>query len=297
MCFLSVFSLCVFSVCVLSVCFLCVFFLSVFSVCVFSLCFLSVFSTLCVYLYLCFLSVLSVCVFCLCFLSGFAFYRTTKNDTFLRINFDIILLWSGLAGQLLFADINTIKGWWSANSQIICLQYRYKILTRYFGLSGYPASSFLIAEFSINTLSTNIFPISLPSTTRSCSIQMQVGMVTGVAKPDLEQTLKNPRARMKINKGSPFSSCVRVSQEHAKNASAATTFSRQTHPVKLSGTQTRQATLRQLHKAQLFRLGGVRSCIPHWNLWPQCNIFKDDIQTFNSSTVAVVRINKEWMRN
>ena len=44
------------------------------------------------------------------FLSGFAFYRTTKNDTFLSINFYIILLWSGLAGQLLFADINTIKG-------------------------------------------------------------------------------------------------------------------------------------------------------------------------------------------
>ena len=56
---------------------------------------------------LCFLSVLSVCVFCLCFLSGFAFYRTTKNDTFLSINFDIILLWSKLADQLLFADINS----------------------------------------------------------------------------------------------------------------------------------------------------------------------------------------------
>ena len=52
------------------------------------------------------------------FLSGFAFYRTTKNDAFLSVNFYIILLWSGLAGQLLFADINTIKGW-SANSQLI----------------------------------------------------------------------------------------------------------------------------------------------------------------------------------
>ena len=92
-------------------------------------------------------------------------------------------------------------------------------------------SVFLIAEFSNNTLSTNIFPISLPSTTRSCSIQMQVGMVTGVAKPDLEQTLKNPRARMKIIKGNPFSSCVRVSQEHAKNASAATTCSRRHTPL------------------------------------------------------------------
>ena len=119
MCFLFVFSVCVFSlcflsafslcVCVFSLCFLFVFSLSVFSLCVFCLCFLSV----------CFLSVFSVCflcVFCLCFLSGFAFYRATKNDS---INFYIILLWSGLAGQLLFADINTIKGWWSANSQLI----------------------------------------------------------------------------------------------------------------------------------------------------------------------------------
>ena len=48
-----------------------------------------------------------------------ACHNTTKNDTFLSINFDIILLWSGLADQLLFADINTIKGWWSANSQLI----------------------------------------------------------------------------------------------------------------------------------------------------------------------------------
>ena len=29
-----------------------------------------------------------------------------------------ILLWSGLADQLLFAGINTIKGRWSANSQL-----------------------------------------------------------------------------------------------------------------------------------------------------------------------------------
>ena len=79
----------------------------VFSVCVFSLCFLSMFFfSICVFC-LCYLSVLSVCVFCLCFLSGFAFYRTTKNDTFLSINFDIILPWSGLADQLLFADINS----------------------------------------------------------------------------------------------------------------------------------------------------------------------------------------------
>ena len=109
-------------------CVSCLCFLSVFSLCVFSLWF---FFSICVFC-LCYLSVLSVCVFCLCFLSGFAFYRTTKNDTFLRINFDIILLWSGLADQLLFADIN---------SQLIWLQYKYKILTRYFGLSGSPASS------------------------------------------------------------------------------------------------------------------------------------------------------------
>ena len=70
-----------------------------------SVCFPSVFS-LCV-LYLCFPSVLSVCVFCLCFLSGFALYRTTKNDTLLSIDFDSILLWSGLADQLLFADLNS----------------------------------------------------------------------------------------------------------------------------------------------------------------------------------------------
>ena len=107
---------------------LCVF--CVFSVCVFCLCFhavfsLCVFSSLCFFWSsLCFQYVLSVCVFCPCFLSGFAF---------LSINFDIILLWSGLADQLLFADIN---------SQFIWLQYKYKILTRYFGLSGSPASSF-----------------------------------------------------------------------------------------------------------------------------------------------------------
>ena len=137
LCFLSVFSVCVFSLCVFCLCFP-----SVFSVCflsVFSLCFLSAFS-LCVFS-LCFLSVFSLCVFCLCFLAGFAFCRTTKNDTFLSINFDIILLWSGLADQLLFAGINTIKGWWSAISQLIWLQNKYKTLTRYFRLSGYPASS------------------------------------------------------------------------------------------------------------------------------------------------------------
>ena len=120
-----VFSLCVFCLCVFSVCFLSVFSVCVFSVCVFCVFSLCVFSLcfLCVFC-LCFLSVFSVyvfslCVFCLCFLSGFAFYRTTKNDTFLSINFDIILLWSGLADQLFFANINTIKGWWSANSQLI----------------------------------------------------------------------------------------------------------------------------------------------------------------------------------
>ena len=53
----------------------------------------------------------------------YIFNRATKqHDTFLSINCYIILLWSGLAGQLLFADINTIKGWWSANSQLIWLQ-------------------------------------------------------------------------------------------------------------------------------------------------------------------------------
>ena len=102
-CFLSLFVLCVFSLCFLSVFSLCVFpsmffppcFLSVF----FPPCFLSVFS-------------LSLCVFCLCFLSVFAFYRATKNDTFLSINVDIILLWSGIAGQLFF-QINSTKSWWS----------------------------------------------------------------------------------------------------------------------------------------------------------------------------------------
>ena len=48
-----------------------------------------------------------------------AFHRTVKNDTFLSINIDIILQWSGLADELLLADTNTIKGWWSATSQLI----------------------------------------------------------------------------------------------------------------------------------------------------------------------------------
>ena len=105
-----------------------------YSLCVFCPCCLSAFS-LCVF-YLCFLSVLSVCVIYLCFLSVFLIRLRLlphyQNDTFLSINFDSILLWSGLADQLLFADIN---------SQFIWLQYKYKILTRYFGLSGSPASS------------------------------------------------------------------------------------------------------------------------------------------------------------
>ena len=63
----------------------------------------------------CFLSVFSVCVS----YQASPFTAIPKNDTFLSINFDIILLWSGLADQLLFADINTIKGWWPANSQLI----------------------------------------------------------------------------------------------------------------------------------------------------------------------------------
>ena len=100
LCFLYVFSLCVFCLCFLSVCFPSVCFLSVFflfvcflSVCFLSVCFLSAFS----------LSLsLSLGVFCLCFLSGFAFYRATKNDTFLSINVDIMWLWSGIAGQLFF---------------------------------------------------------------------------------------------------------------------------------------------------------------------------------------------------
>ena len=161
-CFLSVFSLCflsVFSVCVFCLCFLSVFsavflslcFLPVFSLCVFCLCFLSVFSpcvfSLCV-LSLCVLSVFSPCVFSFCFLSGFAFYRTAKNDTFLSINIDIILLWSGLADELLIGEINAIKGWWSATSQLIWLQFKYQTLTRYFGLSGYPASSFVFIKIS-----------------------------------------------------------------------------------------------------------------------------------------------------
>ena len=96
LCFLFVFPLCIFSLC----------FLAVFPLCVFSLCFLSVFS-------LCrkfpphyqndrFLSINVETRGVPCFLSGFAFYRTTKNDAFLSIDVDIILLWSGIAGQLLF---------------------------------------------------------------------------------------------------------------------------------------------------------------------------------------------------
>ena len=90
-----------------------------FSICVFSLCFFSV-----CFLSVCFLSVCSLCVFCLCvfslcFLSGFAFHRTAKKDTFLSINIDLILQWSGLADELLLADINAIKGWWSATSQLL----------------------------------------------------------------------------------------------------------------------------------------------------------------------------------
>ena len=74
----------------------------------------------------------------LCFLSVFLIRlrflpHYQKNDTFLSLNFDIILLWSGLTDQLSFADIYTIKGWWSTNSQFIGLHH--------FGLSGYPASS------------------------------------------------------------------------------------------------------------------------------------------------------------
>ena len=77
-----------------------------FSLCVFCLCFLSVFSV-CVFLSVFSVSVFSLCVLCLCFLSGFALYRTTKNDTLLSIDFDSILPWSGLADQLLFADLNS----------------------------------------------------------------------------------------------------------------------------------------------------------------------------------------------
>ena len=95
----------------MSVRFLSVF--SVFSVRVFCL-FLSVF-----FFCVCSPCVFSACVFCLCFLSvcvvsvlsGFAFYRAAKNDTFLSINIDIILLWSGLAHKLLVGEINAIKGW------------------------------------------------------------------------------------------------------------------------------------------------------------------------------------------
>ena len=45
--------------------------------------------------------------------------RTAKKDTFLSINIDLILQWSGLADELLLADINAIKGWWSATSQLL----------------------------------------------------------------------------------------------------------------------------------------------------------------------------------
>ena len=154
LCFLCVF-FSVFSVCVFCPCFLlvsvCVFFLCFLPLCVFCLCFLSVLSP-CVFsfcvLSLCVVSVFSPCVFSFCFLSGFAFYRAAKKDTCLSMNIDIILLWSGLAHKLLVGEINAIKGWWSATSQLIWLQFKYQTLTRYFGLSGYPASSvFTVLHF------------------------------------------------------------------------------------------------------------------------------------------------------
>ena len=104
--------------------------------CVSCLCFLSVFSLY--VFFLCFLSVLSVCVICLRFLSVFLIRLRLlphyQKRYLSKYKLCIILLWSGLADQLLFADIN---------SQLIWLQYKYKILTRYFGLSGSPASSFV----------------------------------------------------------------------------------------------------------------------------------------------------------
>ena len=68
-----------------------------------------------------------------------------KNDTFLSINVDIILLWSGIAGQLLFTKscclfaVNLVVSYFAA------LQL-YKTLTRHCGLSGNPASSFKLGQ-------------------------------------------------------------------------------------------------------------------------------------------------------
>ena len=73
-------------------------------------------ATICKYKYpLCVFRVFSVCVS----YQASPFTAIPKNDTCLSINFDIILLWSRLADQLLFADMNTINGWRSANSQFI----------------------------------------------------------------------------------------------------------------------------------------------------------------------------------
>ena len=137
---------CLFSLCVFSLCFLCVFslcFLSVFFVCVFSLCFLSVFS-------------LSLYVFCLCFLSGFAFYRATKNDAFLSINVDIILLLSGIAaGQLWSTDKYYQELVVSSFAANLTAKY-WNTLTSYFGLSGYSVFSFMLQCFLITAFSERL---------------------------------------------------------------------------------------------------------------------------------------------
>ena len=80
-----------FCLCFLSVCFLCVF-----PVCVFSLCFLSVCSV-CVSLCAFSVCVFFACVLCLCFLSAVFLIRLRLLPRYQTI----ILLWSGLADQLL----------------------------------------------------------------------------------------------------------------------------------------------------------------------------------------------------
>ena len=94
------------------------------------------------------------CCCCCCFLSGFAFYRATKNDAFLSINVDILLLWSGIAGQLLFTKSCC---YFAVTLVVRSFAVIYKTLTRHFGLSGYPASSFClgagIARLELTTFS------------------------------------------------------------------------------------------------------------------------------------------------
>ena len=165
LCVLFVFSLCFLSLCFLSVCFLCVFSVCVFSLCVFSVCFLSAFSLcvfcLCVFslcfLSVCFLSVFSLCVFSLCCLSVFSF--CVFSLCFLSVFLSVFLIRLRLSPHCQKGYISKYKHWshfavvracwWAITCRYKCyqrlvlwLQYKYQTLTLYFGLSGYPASSF-----------------------------------------------------------------------------------------------------------------------------------------------------------